>query len=269
MAAHLDHEDRQGQHGRQYERPAQLANFAIGLIIGTVAGFQPGGVIANAFHRRDQRGGVLVEGGDRGHAIGQVDRDRGDTGHLRQGIFHPGDARGAGHALDPQAQPVRHGRIASGPERPVDRFADPTGIGPVQRHAGGTGGKVDLGTGNTGNGGNGPFGPAHAAGAAEPVNFEIEALDGHFCPLSMGDIRVPVMGRSRPSAPVRSKIRCQPAGASGKNLAIRISAVRAWPSIPSRREMRAVASASGRIPSRVARCQVTVFMNLATDSPPV
>ena len=33
--------------------------------------------------------------------------------------------------------------------------------------------------------------------------------------------------------------------------------------------MRAVASATGREPSRVARCQVTIFMNLCTERPPV
>src|SRR3954454_6058971 len=47
-----------------------------------------------------------------------------------------------------------------------------------------------------------------------------------------------------------------------------MSAVRAWPSMPSSREIRAVTSARGREPSRVARCQVTSFMYLCTDKSP-
>ena len=55
---------------------------------------------------------------------------------------------------------------------------------------------------------------------------------------------------------------------SGKYLASRMSAVRAWASIPSSRDMRAVDVANGLAPSLVARCQVTSFMNLWTDRPP-
>ena len=55
----------------------------------------------------------------------------------------------------------------------------------------------------------------------------------------------------------------------GKYLASRISAVRAWASIPSRREMRADAAATPREASRVMRWVVTTFMNLCTESPPV
>ncbi len=54
----------------------------------------------------------------------------------------------------------------------------------------------------------------------------------------------------------------------GKYLASRSSAVRACASMPSRREMRAVAKPMSRAASRVIFCQVKVLRNLCTDSPP-
>ncbi len=54
----------------------------------------------------------------------------------------------------------------------------------------------------------------------------------------------------------------------GKYLAKRSSAVRAWASMPSKREMRAVTSPMSAAASRVMRCQVKVFKNLCTDKPP-
>jgi len=54
---------------------------------------------------------------------------------------------------------------------------------------------------------------------------------------------------------------------SGKYFRMRSSAVRACASMPSRREMRAVAGARALLASRLARCQVSGLRNLCTERP--
>lgn len=180
MAAHLEDEDRQGQHRRAPEIAAEPATLGIlprlGLGICRTAPFDRVRCVARPLDCPDQGGGIGTA--LHGRTLGrQVHAGLGDAGHGAQRAFDAADAGGAGHPLDGEFRGRGADRVACALDR-ADQIGPRDRRGETDLRA--FRGKVHAGVKDARHPLQGPFDTADTGGAGHPLDGERDRLGGDF-----------------------------------------------------------------------------------------
>ena len=175
VRSHLQHKHRQAQRGRDPQIPSQGA-FLGCLAQGDLLRQMGGGhghtrIISRIFDGTDQGGRIGLS--NHMCPLGcQIDRGIGYPGHGFQRTFHPGDARGASHALDLQIDRKRGDVIA----RILDSLDEQRTVNGCAGHLCPFGGKVDRRRLNAGHRFQSALDTADARGAGHALDVENEFL---------------------------------------------------------------------------------------------
>ena len=210
MAAHFDDEERQGGDDGDGQIPAQATRvFGAPCLLVRRAG-RPGVVVAQTVaglaHRAVERGQRQIGGHLEMHGFaGEVGGGRQHARNGAERLFHPRNARRAGHALDRQIATDGARRIAGLFDGGKD-WCRCCRAGKAYGRA--LGGKVDAGTRHARNRSNGFLDPPHAGGAGHAIDADVEGVFGrargfrsHLSRVLVGQLPIqidlPIMARSR------------------------------------------------------------------------
>ena len=203
------------RHGREAAGLARLAGVGVGGVGGAGRGLVAHG--ADGGGEVGGRGRAFEEA-DGGAFLREVDGGVEDAGDGLEGLFHAGDAGGAGHLVDVERD-VGHGR---GVARAVDRGAERLRVG-AAGDGGAVRGEVHGGAGRAGGGGKRLLHARHAGGAGHAFDLEAEGAVRHggdsfrkrLCNVSChGKVKGPCRSRCGNSGEAVGSRPVEPAGSS-------------------------------------------------------